>query len=1076
MASRLRHRGPDDSGFYESPVERVGLAHRRLSIIDLSPAAHQPLPNEDRTIWLTFNGEIYNYRELDGELKAKGHTYRSQSDSETIVHAYEEWGHDCVQRFNGMFAFAIWDERRRELFCARDRFGEKPFYYVAREGTFAFASEIKALFVDPSIPRAPDRRTLARYLAHGLADVDDRTFFEGIRTLRPGHRLVLREARADISPYWTLPERESHETVPEADWERIFLDLLTDSVRLRLRSDVPLGTCLSGGLDSSSIVALTSRLEGREISTFSVLYDEPGLAERSFVDAVTRAYPTRAFDVVPDGRDFLETLSSIVWHHDEPAASPGQYSQWHVMRLARQHGVTVLLNGQGGDEILAGYARHVTTDARERLLRWDLVGAVRGLRGEVRIRGGSPLAGLKRVIYPIAPRSATARYRRYVTSTLCALDYLAPGLAGEAGLFEEGFRSLREHLEADLTRLSVPSLVHAEDRCSMAFSREIRLPFLDHRLVELLFAMPSHMKIRGGLTKHVLRQVMRRGGLPDRVASRRDKKGYPTPVDRWLRTTARAQALDLLMSASLRNRGLIDTGRVLQAFEEHLRGLADHTLLLWRWINTELWFRRFIDDECGVLRASNGCAEGAAEPAPEGPSTTGGGTGQVRGGCLVRSLPDSATPPRETAVGAPPAARNNEVDGPWPVRTGRDPARDETRPTSRSHVGYILEPPYPTFVINEIVAARHLGQRITILNSFRPFEQREPSAEQARQESHYFPPCYEGVTGSVLGLLADSPVRWSRAVAAVARHRLHPRLLLLAAHYARLARTSGITHFHGMYGTTPATVALLASRLAGTTFSFTCHAYDIFLPNPLLPWKLRHARFMTTVSAFNKRYIETHYRVADPSRIRVVYLGVDHHKWTPRSTAPAEPPIVLCVANLVPFKGHEHLIRASARLRAGGLDHRVALVGDGPERPALEALTKALDLAGTVSLLGAQTQASVRRWLERAAVFVLASVVDTKGSRDGIPVALMEAMASGVPVVSTRVAGIPELIRDGQSGLLVDEQDVEALAAAIRRVLEDPQQRAALEQGGRERIDSCFNLERSASEMLGLFDGVTAPV
>ena len=595
MARLLVHRGPDDSGAYESPSGGVGLAHRRLSIIDLTPQARQPMTNEDGTLWLTYNGEIYNYRELDVELRAKGHVYRSRSDAETIVHAYEEWGAECVSRFNGMFAFALWDEPRRRLFCARDRFGEKPFYYFFDGERFVFASEIKVLLPDPAVPRRVHRPSLARYLAHGLADEGSDTFFESVRSLPAAHRLTLQGARLELSRYWSLPAPEEAVSLDEAGWERAFLELLSDSVRLRLRSDVSLGTCLSGGLDSSSIVALASRIEGREVAAFSVLYDEAGFAERSFVEAVARAFPIRGFEVCPDGRDLYQTLDAILWHNDEPSASIGQYSQWHAMRLARDHDVKVLLNGQGGDEILAGYERYVTTDARERMLRGDVVGAVRSLRGEARIRGGGVAGSLKRVVYPIAPRPLRRGYRRLVSGRSHAADFLDPELAAAAGEAGEGFRSLRDHLASDLTRLSVPALVHAEDRCSMAFSREIRLPFLDHRLVELMFRMPSDMKIRGGVTKHVLRRVMAREGLPAEVVARRDKKGYPTPVGRWLRTSARQETLDLLASPSLRQRGVLDAGRVLGAFEDHCRGATDNTALLWRWVNAELWFRRFID-------------------------------------------------------------------------------------------------------------------------------------------------------------------------------------------------------------------------------------------------------------------------------------------------------------------------------------------------------------------------------------------------------------------------------------------------------------------------------------------------
>jgi asparagine synthase (glutamine-hydrolysing) len=591
----LRHRGPDDAGWFESPGGQARLLHTRLSIIDLSSGGHQPMRDEGRATCLSYNGEIYNYRELDAELKALGCVYRSHSDTETILHAYAQWGEACVEHFNGMFAFALWDERRRVLFCARDRFGEKPFYYHVRgDGSFVFASEIKAVLAHPDVPRAADHDTLREFLAANLTDTGESTFFEGIRSLPAAHTLTWADGRLSLRRYWSVASTHRAEDRSTADWSALLLELLTSSIALRLRSDVPVGTCLSGGLDSSSIVTLMHEVHEGPISCFSVLYDDPELSERSFVDALVGQLPVNAHVAVPDGTDLHETLRRIVWHNDQPSSSMGQYSQWHAMKLAAEHGVVVLLNGQGGDEVLAGYDRYIATGVRAFALSGHPGRARRLARTFAAVRGVAPSLYEKQALYPLVP-----------TALLAMLDRLSPmftpaRLAGPSlqpvgnGPPARAFRSLRAHLVADLTELSVPSLVHGEDRCSMAFSREIRLPFLDHRLVEMLLDVPQELKLKDGETKYLLRQAMR-GRLPEAVRARSDKKGYPTPVGRWLRTCARAEAQAVIDSPELAARGYLDARLVQRLFREHCEGTADHGLLLWQCLGLEYWARVFLD-------------------------------------------------------------------------------------------------------------------------------------------------------------------------------------------------------------------------------------------------------------------------------------------------------------------------------------------------------------------------------------------------------------------------------------------------------------------------------------------------
>jgi asparagine synthase (glutamine-hydrolysing) len=598
MVGSLAHRGPDDEGRH---VEAdVAFGHRRLSIIDLSEAAHQPMTNADGSIWIVFNGEIYNYVELQAELEAKGYRYRSRSDTETIIHAYEAWGTSCVTRFNGMFAFALWDARQHRLFCARDLFGEKPFYYARHDDRFVFASEIKAVLQDPRVNREPDPEILRRYLDGNLTDVDARTFFKGVRMLPPAHTLTVEAGRVSIARYWSLPESQPGDaTRSETTWVEEFRETLKDSIRLRLRSDVQVGTCLSGGLDSSTIVCLLNQIVPEPMAVFSVVYDEPGFEEGVFIKAVTDVFRMNAHRVTPTGDDLYPTIGRLIWHNDEPSSSYGMYSQWQVMKLASEHGVKVILNGQGGDELLAGYQRYVPTYLRELLRQGRFRTFAREARASEHLHDSSARESIKQALYPMVPAFLRELYRRGLTHRQRPDDFVSDDLrraANGAGLTDlDDFPNLASHLACDLTVTSVPALVHHEDRASMAFGHEIRLPFLDPRLVEIAMRMPASLKIRDGVRKYVLRRAMETEGLPEAVLSRYDKKGYPTPICKWFRTTARELTRDVLWSQSFRERGLVQVDRAQRAFERHVAGEADFTLQIWQWVNVELWYRQFVD-------------------------------------------------------------------------------------------------------------------------------------------------------------------------------------------------------------------------------------------------------------------------------------------------------------------------------------------------------------------------------------------------------------------------------------------------------------------------------------------------
>ncbi|MBN1104520.1 MAG: asparagine synthase (glutamine-hydrolyzing) [Deltaproteobacteria bacterium] len=595
MTETLRHRGPDGLGIYsfggtgKSPSLHLG--HTRLKVIDLTERGHQPMLSEDGRYGIVYNGEVYNYIELREELRQAGHSFVSETDTEVVLYAYARWGQACVNRFNGMWAFAIWDREQGSLFLSRDRLGVKPLYYAATPDAFLFASEIKALLASALVPRNPDMNWIYRFVTRGAVDWDERTAFEGVSALLPGHNMTVdASGRVTITAYWDLSGGESWlEENPSGP----FRTLLADAVRLRLtRSDVPVGTCLSGGLDSSSIVALACGTQDAPVQTFSAEYADPDCSERYFVDLMERAFPISGKTLLPTSEGFWSILDEITWYLDEPSAAYGIYSQWFVFQEMARH-VRVALDGQGGDELLGGYFyyfesylndlfNHALSHRDETLLLrfWKELSEAEALTG-IQL-----YERLKRHYYP----------SRNGHDVLCASFCRDFAFASPAELhFDTPFsEDLNRTLYWTLRRTSLPALLHYEDRMSMAFSVEARLPFLDHRLVEYCLTLPASWKILGTTTKRVLREAMR-DRLPRELVERRDKKGYATPMARWFRNELRLGIEDLFTSASFKSRGILDPEKVVRKFRQHLRGERDYTWEIWRWISLEMWFRRFMD-------------------------------------------------------------------------------------------------------------------------------------------------------------------------------------------------------------------------------------------------------------------------------------------------------------------------------------------------------------------------------------------------------------------------------------------------------------------------------------------------
>ncbi|HVA92567.1 MAG TPA: asparagine synthase (glutamine-hydrolyzing) [Chloroflexota bacterium] len=617
MLERMVHRGPDDHGVYADRHARLGF--RRLAIVDLSPAGHQPMTNEDRSLWLVFNGEIYNYRELTSELRDRGHRFHSRTDSEVILHAYEEWGSDCPRRFNGMFAFALWDSRQEALFCARDRFGVKPFYYAEPGGAggLAFASEIKALFGHPQLARPTANLPLIRdFLVSGWLDHTAGTNFAGIHQLPAAHAMTVSRDGKRIMRYWDLPPEQDAGPTGQRERRRAaeqFACLLEDSVRLRLHADVPVGTCLSGGLDSSSIVCLANRLlftddsnlawheRGARQKTFSACYDDPRHDEREYIDQVIAATGAESNPTFPGHEDPIEEIvPRVVWHQDEPFGSTSILAQWHVMQAAHQRGMKVLLDGQGADELLAGYHGYFGIGLADQLLSGQVTPFVRDLAlyrryhasswpGLARGMAAGVLSRQSRVSLALRGLS----HRRKGAPTLLGDRMGGLGAPSDTWVPRPG-SSLHATLYNHANYTGLPALLHYEDRNSMAFSIEARTPFLDYRLAEFVARVPNDVLLRHGLTKMILREAMA-GVLPEPVRRRRDKKGFSTPEDTWFRTSLSSWVADILLSPSFARRGFVDPAFASALFEEHKSGRVNQSTLLWRLLSVELWARAFLD-------------------------------------------------------------------------------------------------------------------------------------------------------------------------------------------------------------------------------------------------------------------------------------------------------------------------------------------------------------------------------------------------------------------------------------------------------------------------------------------------
>ena len=609
MNAAITHRGPDSDGFhFDGPL---GIAMRRLAIIDRA-GGDQPLSNEDGRVWIVFNGEIYNHPALRAELLAHGHVFRTHSDTECIVHAYEQWGDDCVRRLRGMFAFAIWDAPRRRLLLARDRVGKKPLYYAEHDGGLLFGSELKTLLRYPGFPRDIEPAALHHYLTLQYVP-DPLTAFRAARKLLPAHLLVCENGRVTTRPYWDLDFREKEDiSDPTALREKVRAKI-EESVRIRLMSEVPLGAHLSGGIDSSVIVALMAEASSQPVKTFSIGFEEAAFNETDQARAVAERFKTEhhEFIVRPDA---LEVLEPLVDHFDEPFADAASIPLWYLSKLTREH-VTVALNGDGGDEAFAGYQRYYADGVAD-LYRYVPRFLRAGFDAMLRPFGGtsgkpverSPLAALRKLGHAATQTSGSSvvRWGSYFTEAEKAALY-TPDFAAQLAVdprnaepshaaMERTYLAalannrLERTLYTDLHHYLPGALLVKADRMTMAHSLEARSPFLDHELLELAARLPPRWKVRGTTTKWILRDLFR-DMLPDKIAAR-GKLGFSVPLARWFAGPQLGAVRDILLADGSKVQGLLRREGLAQLVEENRTGRADHGKKLWALLCLETWLRR----------------------------------------------------------------------------------------------------------------------------------------------------------------------------------------------------------------------------------------------------------------------------------------------------------------------------------------------------------------------------------------------------------------------------------------------------------------------------------------------------
>jgi asparagine synthase (glutamine-hydrolysing) len=606
MCSKLIHRGPDDEGiFSQTGSPNITLGHRRLSIIDLSSAGHQPMVNEDNSISLILNGEIYNYLELRTELESRGHVFRSNTDTEVVIHLYEEKGRDCVKSLRGMFAFALWDSNNKILFLARDRLGKKPLFYSHKDSRFLFSSELESLLESGFISKEINKDSLDYYLSFGYIP-SPYTIYKNVFQLKPAHTLSLHNNELRVDRYWDLDYLPKLKISQQEAVEKV-LNLLEEAVKIRLHSDVPLGAFLSGGIDSSTIVAIMSKVSRQQVKTFSIGFEDSDYSELTFAREISRIYGTEhhEFMVKPDA---LGVLPLLISRYGQPYADSSALPTYYVSKETRSH-VTVALNGDGGDESFAGYERYHAMLIAESMYNLPplLKRAIKFSSGFIpdSIEPKNRLRNIKR-FFDAAFIEKEKRYIRWISifygelkNALYSAEFKSALKEDKAGSYISSFFNeasdglLDSLLNADVHTYLPEDLLVKVDIASMANSLEARSPFLDHKFMEFAARLPSSYKIKNGIRKYILKKAIK-GIVPDRNVYRR-KMGFGVPIGRWFRNELKEYIRDTLLEPKTLRRGYFNAGIVKKLVEDHIGLRKDYSFQLWSLLVLELWHRKFID-------------------------------------------------------------------------------------------------------------------------------------------------------------------------------------------------------------------------------------------------------------------------------------------------------------------------------------------------------------------------------------------------------------------------------------------------------------------------------------------------
>ena len=602
MADTISHRGPDDEGYYVSGP--IGLGFRRLSIIDLN-TGHQPISNEDGSVWIVFNGEIYNYKELREVLLSQGHVFKTRTDTEVIVHLYEEFGERCVEKLRGMFAFAIWDDRRKLLFIARDRLGIKPLYYASSSKSLLFASEMKAILADPEVGREVEPSMVDRFLSFNYTPGEE-TFFRNIHKLQPGHYMVVHQGELHIRQYWDLHFSTEPEHPNQKQAEEQLVDLLEESVRLHMISDVPVGFLLSGGLDSTAMLSFAAGKSDQPISSYTIGFSEPGIEdERPYARLAASRYGVKHYEMTITSQDFLDFLPQYVWHMEEGVCEPPAVALYYISKLAKEH-VKVLVSGEGGDEAFAGYGNYRNFLWLERLksaagpLKGVFSGALAAFNSVARskkIAKYLPLLDIPLSSYYYSRTSSPFSFFNQPSNQVYSTAFAniadkRSSLSAVQKYLQVDLNNLNKMLYVDTKTWLPDDLLIKADKITMANSIELRVPFLDHKVMEFAASLPTNFKVRGLTTKYLAKKALRQT-VPHEILNRK-KTGFPVPYESWLRTDLKSWLRDLLFSQRAMERGYFDRRGLENLFSKNLE-TGSYSKEIFCLAVLELWHRIFSD-------------------------------------------------------------------------------------------------------------------------------------------------------------------------------------------------------------------------------------------------------------------------------------------------------------------------------------------------------------------------------------------------------------------------------------------------------------------------------------------------